>query len=82
MEKELRPENVLQQSNVKQIARYGVMLGDWVPELHLLIVGRPIDPLIIKKVRQILVQEIHQPLNVRFRRALLHQAQPHSPLGV
>lgn len=61
------------------------MLGDWVPELHLLIVGRPIDPLIIKKVRQIIVQKLDQMVNVdgcRFRCALLHQAQPHSPPGV
>lgn len=61
------------------------MFGDWVPELHLLIVGRPINALIIKKVRQIIIQEIDKPVNVngcRFWRALLHQAEPHSPLGV
>lgn len=50
VQKEVRPEEILQKGYVKQISTYGIMLGYWVPELHNFIVGRPINSLIIKEM--------------------------------
>lgn len=61
---EHRPEELLQESYVKQVPTNGVMLGDWVPELHTLIVRRSINPLIVEEMRQIIVQKTHKPFHV------------------
>lgn len=62
---EIRIEELPQHGNVKQVPADTVMLRNRVSELHALIVRRPINPLIIKQVAEILVQEIHQFLSVK-----------------
>lgn len=82
MQLEVRPEHGLQEGYVEQVPTDGVVLRYGVPELHALVVRRPIDPLVVEQVREVAVQETHQPLHVhgRFRRALLRQAEPGTPL--
>lgn len=73
MQLEVRPEHSLQEGDVEQIPTDGVVLRYGVPELHALVVRRPIDPPVVEQVGEIVIQETHQPLHVhsRFRRALL-----------
>lgn len=51
----IRSEEILQERDVEEISTYSVVLGDGVSELHALIVGLRIDPLVVEKVGKILV---------------------------
>lgn len=64
MQEELRPEEILQKSNVKKIPTYTIMLSDGVPEFHTLIIRRPVNSLIIEEMWKIIIQEVHQPFHV------------------
>lgn len=83
---EIWDEELPQHSNVEKVATDGVVLRNGVSELHALVVRRPVDSLIIEEVGKILVQEIHQPLDLGgcgIWRELLFlgdAAQPHRPL--
>lgn len=64
MQLKIWPKEILQEANVEEIPTNAVMLGDWVPELHLIVVRRPINSLVIKEMRKIIIQEIHQLFHV------------------
>lgn len=55
MKLKIRSEEILQERDVEEISTYSVVLGDGVSELHALVVGLRIDPLVVEKVGKILV---------------------------
>ena len=57
MQLKQRPKEEFQQRIVKQITTNRIMLCYWVPELDLLVICRPINPLIIKQMGKIIIQE-------------------------
>lgn len=59
MELEIRSEEQLQESNVEEIPTNGVMLSDRIPKRDSLVIHRPVNPLLIEQVREVLVQKIH-----------------------
>lgn len=59
---ELRIKQTLQQPNVEQVPTNCVMLRDGIPELDPIVVHRGVDPLVIEEVREVVVQEIHKPI--------------------
>lgn len=85
MQLEIRVEELSQHCNVEKVPTYAVVLRNWVPELHTLVVRRSIDALIIEQVGKILVQEIHQFLGFKLcelRRDYFsgYAPQPNRPL--
>ncbi len=64
MQLKIWPKEILQEAYVEEIPTNAVMLGDWVPELHLIVIRRSINSLVIEKMREIIVQEIHQLFHV------------------
>lgn len=64
MQLKIWPKEILQEAYIEEIPTNAVMLGDWVPELHLIVVRRLINSLVIKEMRKIIIQEIHQLFHV------------------
>lgn len=59
MQLKMWPKEILQEAYVEEIPTNAVMLSDWVPELHLIVIRRSINSLVVKEMREIIVQEIH-----------------------
>lgn len=64
MQLELGIEEVLQEFDVEQVPADGVVLRDGIAELDGVIVHRRVDSSVVEEVGQIIVQEIHQVLEV------------------
>ena len=64
MQVKIRGKDLLQHRNVKQISTYSIVLCNGVSKLDTFIVRRPINTLIIKQMRKILIQEFNKLFNI------------------
>lgn len=74
MKLKFRPEELLQEADVEEIAGNGVVLGDGVAEGDAVVVHRGVDPPVVEEVGEVLVQEVDEPLHRRRRPLRLRAA--------
>lgn len=65
MKLKFRPEELLQEADVEEIAGDGVVLGDGVAEGDAVVVHRGVDPPVVEEAGEVLVQEVDEPLHRR-----------------